>query len=111
MDAGGSKVIPKSDTAYNELVIFGDVEARDRFIVQTWHRTAYIENGRISKVVYGYSYPAFPPSRTDPDAKEFYRALLVFAELLGTGNLPMPLRSRCPIRRTWICRGMPLPKN
>ncbi len=73
------KVMPKSETAYYELLVFGDVEARDRFIVQTWHRTALIENGRISKVIYGYSYPAFPPSRTDPDATEFYRALLIFA--------------------------------
>jgi hypothetical protein len=29
--------------------------------------------------VYGYSYPAFPPTREDPSAEEFYRALLVFA--------------------------------
>jgi len=42
-----------------------DVEARDRFIVQTWHRSALIENGRIIKVFYGYSYP--PSSgRQDP---------------------------------------------
>jgi hypothetical protein len=73
------KVMPKSETAYYELLVFGDVEARDKFIVQTWHRTALIENGQMSKAIYGYSYPAFPPSRTDPDAKEFYRALLVFA--------------------------------
>jgi hypothetical protein len=73
------KVMPKSETAYYELLIFGDVEARDRFIVQTWHRTTLIENGKMNKAVYGYSYPAFPPSRTDPDANEFYKALLIFA--------------------------------
>jgi hypothetical protein len=73
------KVMAKSETAYYELLIFGDVEARDRFIVQTWHRTTRIENGKMSKAIYGYSYPAFPPSRTDPDANEFYRALLIFA--------------------------------
>ena len=74
------KVMPISDTAYFELVVFGDVEARDQFIVQTWHRTARIENGKIDKVVYGYSYPAYPPRRQAPNPEQFYRALLVFAD-------------------------------
>src|SRR5271163_235161 len=73
------KVIPVADGAHVEVVVFGDVEARDRFIVQTWHRTTRVENGKVAKVVYGYSYPAFPPTREDPSAEEFYRALLVFA--------------------------------
>ncbi|HYL74497.1 MAG TPA: hypothetical protein VEU96_09850 [Bryobacteraceae bacterium] len=73
------KVFPLTDGAYCEAIVFGDVEARDKFIVQTWHRTARIENGKIIKVVYGHSYPAFPPARTDPKAEEFYRALLAFA--------------------------------
>jgi len=74
------KVMPVSDSAYYEVLVFGDVEARDKFIVQTWHRTAQIENGKIVKAVYGYSYPPFPPARQDPPAEKFYRALLVFAE-------------------------------
>ena len=74
------KVFSKSDTAYYELLVFGDVEAHDKFIVQTWHRSAYIENGKITKAVYGYSYPAFPPVRQDPQPEEFYRALLIFAD-------------------------------
>lgn len=74
------KVPPLPDSAYLELVVFGDVEAKDKFIVQTWHRTARIENGRMTQVVYGYSYPAFPPRRKDPAPEAFYRALLVFAE-------------------------------
>ncbi len=73
------KVMPLSDTAHLELLIFGDVEARDKFIVQTWHRTARIENGKLVKAVYGHSYPAFPPARQDPSPQAFYRALLVFA--------------------------------
>ncbi len=73
------KVIPISDTAYVEAVVFGDVDARDKFIVQTWHRTAQIENGKIVNVVYGYSYPDFPPRRVEPKAEDFYRALLVFS--------------------------------
>lgn len=73
------KVMPISDTAYDEIVVFGDVEAHDRFIVQTWHRTARIENGKIGKAVYGYSYPAYPPRREDPQPEQFYRALLMFA--------------------------------
>ncbi|MGB8473772.1 MAG: hypothetical protein WCE61_06765 [Candidatus Acidiferrum sp.] len=74
------KIFQKSDTSYYELVVFGDVEARDKFIVQTWHRTVFIENGKITKAVYGYSYPAFPPARLDPPPEHFYRGLLIFAE-------------------------------
>ena len=74
------KVFPKSDTAYYELIVFGDVEAPDKFIVQTWHRTVKIENGKIVKAVYAYSYPPFPPVRQDPPAEDFYRGLLVFAQ-------------------------------
>ena len=53
------KVITVSESAYDEVLVFGDVQARDKFIVQTWHRTARVENGKITKVVYGYSYPGF----------------------------------------------------
>lgn len=74
------KVLPLTDSSYLEIVVFGDVEAKDKFIVQTWHRTTRVENGKIAKVVYGYSYPAFPPRRKDPVPEAFYRALLVFAE-------------------------------
>jgi len=74
------KVMPISDSAYYEIIVFGDVEAHDQFIVQTWHRTAHIENGKIVMAVYGYSYPAFPPARQDPPAERFYRALLVFTK-------------------------------
>jgi hypothetical protein len=74
------KVFPLSASAYIEVIVFGDVEAHDQFIVQTWHRTAHVEDGKIKKVVYGYSYPAYPPARLDPKPEEFYRALLVFAE-------------------------------
>lgn len=73
------KVMPISDTAHDEVIVFGDTQANDKFIVQTWHRTARIENGKITKAVYGYSYPEFPPNRTNPAPEEFYRALLIFA--------------------------------
>ncbi|HWB85832.1 MAG TPA: hypothetical protein VG675_16945 [Bryobacteraceae bacterium] len=73
------KVFPVSDDTYIEIVVFGDVEAHDKFIVQTWHRTARIENGKMVKVEYGHSYPAFPPRRVDPKPEDFYRAMLVFA--------------------------------
>ena len=74
------KVFPISASAHIEVIVFGDVEAHDRFIVQTWHRTARVEDGKITKAVHGYSYPAYPPARKDPKAEQFYRALLVFAE-------------------------------
>jgi hypothetical protein len=74
------KVFPLAGGAYIEAIVFGDVDAHDKFIVQTWHRTAHIENGKITKVVYGYSYPAYPPHREDPKPEAFYRALLHFAD-------------------------------
>ena len=72
------KVVALSETAYDEVVVFGDVQARDKFIVQTWHRTARVENGKITKVVYGHTYPGFPPRRKDPSPEQFYRALAAF---------------------------------
>lgn len=73
------KVLPGDDGSYYEMIVFGDVLAHDRFIVQTWHRTAHIQNGKILKVVYGYSYPAYTRRRQDPEAAEFYAGLLAFA--------------------------------
>ena len=72
------KVFPLSDS-HIEVIVFGDVEAHDKFIVQTWHRTAEIKDGKIARIYYGYSYPAYPPAHLDPKPEEFYRALLVFA--------------------------------
>ena len=74
------KVLPGDNGAYYEMIVFGDVLAKDRFIVQTWHRTAKIENGRITKVEFGYSYPAYDSGHASPSAAEFYRGLLEFAE-------------------------------
>jgi hypothetical protein len=74
------KVFPLTDNSYCEVVVFGDPETKGRFIVQTWHRTAVIENGKMTRVFYGYTYPAYPPARQDPKPEEFYRGLLVFAE-------------------------------
>lgn len=74
------KVFPLSDTEYIETVLFGDVLDHEQFIVQTWHRTSHIENGKVTKVVYGYTYPNFPPRREDPAPEDFYRGLLAFAE-------------------------------
>jgi hypothetical protein len=74
------KVLPGDDGSYYEMVVFGDVLAKDRFIVQTWHRTVLVRDGKIAKAVYGYSYPAYTRRRQDPGAEEFYRGLLEFAE-------------------------------
>jgi len=75
------KVIPDLNGAYWEVIVFGDVGANiNKYIVHTWHRTARIEDGKVAKVVYGLSYPAYAPARTDPQPEDFYRALLAFAE-------------------------------
>jgi hypothetical protein len=70
------KIMPISKGVYVEALIFGDVDAHDEFIVQTWHRTARVENGKIVKVVYGYSYPAYPPTKPGPAPESFYQGLL-----------------------------------
>ena len=77
------KIFPIDSNSYIDMVIFADVQTTGKFIVQTWHRTARIDAGRITKVVYGYSYPAYPPFKLDPPPEEFYRALLNFAEYWG----------------------------
>ena len=74
------KVLPGDDHSYYEIVVFGDVLATDRFIVQTWHRTAHIQGGKVTKVEFGYSYPAYTRRRQDPAPEQFYRGLLEFAE-------------------------------
>jgi len=75
------KVIPLSDRAYWEVIVFGEVEPnKNKYIVHTWHRVAKIEDGKIAEVLYGHSYPAYPPARQDPKPEEFYRALLAFAD-------------------------------
>lgn len=74
------KVFPADDGSYFENIVFGDVLAHDRFIVQTWHRTVHIRDGGIVRAVYGYSYPAYSERRQDPDAAQFWRGLLEFAE-------------------------------
>lgn len=73
------KVFPISDSAYIEAVVFADVQAPDKFIVRTWHRTARIEDGKVVKVVYGDTYVPFPPRRVEAKPEEFYRGLLLFA--------------------------------
>ena len=74
------KLLPGDNGSHYEIVVFGDVLAKDHFIVQTWHRTAHIEDGKMVKVEYGYSYPSYTRRRTDPKPEEFYQALLEFAE-------------------------------
>ncbi len=76
------KVFPAQDdpNGYDEVIVFADVQTTGRFVVQTWHRTARIRNGKMVRVQYGYSYPAFPPARLDPSAEEFYAALLQFTQ-------------------------------
>ena len=74
------KVFPLSDRSYCEVILFGDPGTKGKFVVQSWHRTAVIENGKMTKVFYGYTYPAYPPARQNPKPEEFYRGLLIFAE-------------------------------
>ena len=74
------KIISDDQGGYYDVVVFGDVLAHDRFIVQTWHRTAHIQNGAVQSVHYGYSYPSYTRRRQEPKPEAFYRGMLEFAE-------------------------------
>lgn len=74
------KVMPGEDDSYYEVVVFGDVAAQDRFMVQTWHRTSHIRDGKVVNVEFGHSYPAYTRRRQDPKPEAFYVALHEFAE-------------------------------
>ena len=74
------KVIPSEDGGYFEVIVFGDVAAQDRFIVQTWHRTARIRDGAVVTVHYGYTYPEYTRRRKEPEPEDFYHGMLTFAE-------------------------------
>ncbi|KAF1723050.1 Tat pathway signal protein [Pseudoxanthomonas wuyuanensis] len=73
------KVLPTSANRHYDLLVFADVRAQDRFIVQTWHRSVLVEDGRATKTIYTHSYPEFPPRRGSATAEDFYRGLLRFA--------------------------------
>jgi hypothetical protein len=44
-------------SAYDEFIIFGEVDSKDPFMVQHWVRTARIEDGKFSKVVWVFEKP------------------------------------------------------
>ncbi|WP_434029820.1 Tat pathway signal protein [[Pseudomonas] boreopolis] len=73
------KVVPAGEGRWYDLIVFADVNAHDRFVVQTWHRAVLVENGKAARTVYGYSYPEYPPRRNGASAEDFYRGLLDFA--------------------------------
>ncbi|WP_313457532.1 Tat pathway signal protein [Stenotrophomonas sp.] len=73
------KVVPAGEGRWYDVSVFADVNAQDRFIVQTWHRTVLVEHGTAVRTVVGYSYPDFPPRRHGASAEDFYRGLIDFA--------------------------------
>ncbi|SEL15625.1 hypothetical protein SAMN05428989_1570 [Pseudoxanthomonas sp. GM95] len=73
------KVIPAGEGRWYDLLVFADVNAQDKFIVQTWHRAVLVEQGRAVRTVYGYSYPDYPPRRGGATAEDFYRGMIDFA--------------------------------
>lgn len=89
------KVVPLGEGRWYDVIVFADVDARDRFVVQTWHRTALVEHGAMREVRYGHSYPSYPPRREPPSADAFYAALLRFhdrwqAELADAAKVALP---------------------
>ena len=89
------KTLPTSPSRHYDLLVFADVRATDRFVVQTWHRSVLVENGKATKTVYTHSYPDYPPRRGSASAEDFYRGLLAFAGywqdlLRGTVEAALP---------------------
>jgi hypothetical protein len=73
------KVIPRKEGGHWDLLVFADTDADNRFIVETWHRTLHVENGRIVAADYGHSYAPYPPRREHPTPEVFYTALFRFS--------------------------------
>lgn len=89
------KIIEVSPTRSYDLLIFADVSATDKLVVQTWHRTIQYDNGKAVKTTFGHSYAPFPPRRVDPTPETFYEGLLAFAgywhnELKDQAKLSLP---------------------
>src|SRR6185437_6069499 len=40
------KVVPIDAEHWYDVLVFADVDATDRFVVQTWHRTMLVEHGK-----------------------------------------------------------------
>jgi hypothetical protein len=95
------KVMPDpSSSAHYEVIVFGDVLAKDKFIVQTWHRTVRVEDGKIVKAEYGYSYPPFPPRQQNPEPEAFYRGLFEFC--LYWENLAKDVAPAALPQKVWV---------
>lgn len=73
------KVIPRKGGGHWDLLVFADTDADNRFVVETWHRTLHVEDGRIVAADYGHSYAPYPPRRVHPTPEAFYTALFRFA--------------------------------
>ena len=75
------KVMPGDNGSHYEVVVFGDVLAKDRFVVQTWHRTSphRSRQGHQGWVRLQLSC-VHPAPRRDPKPEEFYLGMLHFAE-------------------------------
>jgi hypothetical protein len=81
------KVIPVSARAYWEVIVFGEVApSKNKYVVHTWHRTARIEDGKMAEVVYGHSYPAYPPARQDPKPRRSSIVRCWRSQTTGTSN-------------------------
>lgn len=78
------KVIRVESGKWYDLLVFADVEATDPLIVQTWHRTIEVTDGKPTAISYGHSYTPYPPRRTLPDAQQFYPKLLAFVSAWNT---------------------------
>lgn len=70
-------VYPTSAQRYWEEVIFAAEEdpAKVLFTQPVWYRTVLVDGGQVKEAHYFYHHLPFPP-RGEPDAKEFYAALL-----------------------------------
>ncbi|MFT3997336.1 MAG: Tat pathway signal protein, partial [Asticcacaulis sp.] len=89
------KIIEFSPTRHYDLLVFADVTATDKLVVQTWHRTIQYDNGKAVKTTFGHSYAPFPPRRVAPTPEAFYEGLLTFAgywqnELKDQSALSLP---------------------
>jgi hypothetical protein len=68
-------LFPKGESGYWEEVVFAEEDATRYWTQPVWFRLLLVEDGQVKESHYFYHHLPYPP-RGEPDAREFYRALL-----------------------------------
>jgi hypothetical protein len=68
-------IFPAGETRYWDVVIFAEEDPSKFWTQPIWFRILLVEDGRVKEAHHFYHHLPYPP-RGEPQAREFYRALL-----------------------------------